>query len=90
MAACDTNEELLERRRREWSLDYVTTDYQRICSDPAIDAVIIATPNFTHVPQAIAAAQHGKHIMCEKPLGLDAGEVRAHVSRGGARRTSCT
>jgi predicted dehydrogenase len=77
VAACDTNADLLERRRRDWSLDYVTTDYRQICADPAIDAVIIATPNFTHVPQAIEAAKHGKHIMCEKPLGLHAGEVRA-------------
>ncbi len=37
---------------------------------------IIATPNFTHKPIALAAAKHGKHVMCEKPLGLDAGEVR--------------
>lgn len=77
VAACDTNAELLERRRRDWSLEYVTTDYHQICADPAIDAVIIATPNFTHAAQAIAAAEHGKHIMCEKPLGLHAGEVRA-------------
>lgn len=77
VAACDTNAELLERRKRDWSLDYVTTDYQQICADPAIDAVIIATPNFTHAAQAIAAAEHGKHVMCEKPLGLNAGEVRA-------------
>ena len=41
---------------RDWSIDYVTTDYERICADPAIDAVIIATPNFTHVPIAMAAA----------------------------------
>ena len=39
--------------------------------------MIIATPNFTHKPIAVAAAQAGKHVMCEKPLGLNAGEVRA-------------
>ena len=41
-----------------------------------IDAVVIATPNDTHRPIAVAAARAGKHIMCEKPLGLSAGEVR--------------
>ena len=41
-----------------------------------MDAVIIATPNFTHLPIAKAAAAHGKHVMCEKPLGLNAGQVR--------------
>ena len=37
--------------------------------------MLIATPNFTHKEIAIAAAQGGKHVMCEKPLGLNAGEV---------------
>ncbi len=49
---------------------------KQICADPEIDAVIIATPNFTHRPIAVAAAKAGKHVMCEKPLGLNAGEVR--------------
>ena len=38
--------------------------------------MIIATPNFTHRDIAVAAAKAGKHVMCEKPLGLNAGEVR--------------
>ena len=38
--------------------------------------MIIATPNFTHKSIAIAAAKGKKHMMCEKPLGLNAGEVR--------------
>ena len=44
---------------------------------------MIATPNFTHRPIAVAAAEHGKHIMCEKPLGLSAAEVREmyHAAR---------
>lgn len=83
VAACDTSQELLDKRRREWGLEFLTTDYEEICADPNVDAVIIATPNFTHRPIALAAARHGKHVMCEKPLGLDAGEVRAmyHAAR---------
>ena len=38
--------------------------------------MVIATPNDTHRPIAVAAARAGKHVMCEKPLGLSAGEVR--------------
>jgi predicted dehydrogenase len=76
VAACDTSESLLEERKAQWSIDKLTTDYQEICDDPEIDAVIIATPNFTHCPIAVAAAEAGKHVMCEKPLGLDAAEVQ--------------
>ncbi len=73
---CDASSELLAKRRAEWGCDNVTTDFEAICADPNVDAVIIATPNFTHRPITLAAARHGKHVMCEKPLGLDAGEVR--------------
>jgi predicted dehydrogenase len=76
VAACDCDQRLLDQRRTDWQIDKLTTDYQAICRDPEIDAVVIATPNFTHKPIAIAAAKAGKHIMCEKPLGLNAGEVR--------------
>ncbi len=76
-AVCDASRELLDKRRTDWSCNHITTDYEAICSNPNIDAVIIATPNFTHKPITLAAAKHGKHVMCEKPLGLNAAEVRA-------------
>jgi predicted dehydrogenase len=84
VAACDADRGLLERRRREWGVDRVTTDYRAICDDADVDAVIIATPNFTHCDIAVAAARAGKHVMCEKPLGLDAGQVRAMCSAAEA------
>ncbi|MDB5353194.1 MAG: putative dehydrogenase [Planctomycetota bacterium] len=76
VAACDADANLLARRKDEWGLERVTTDYQELCSAPDIDAVIIATPNFTHRDMAVAAAEGGKHVMCEKPLGRSAGEVK--------------
>jgi predicted dehydrogenase len=76
VAACDADSKLLDVRRREWSLEKVTTNVEQICADPDIDALIIATPNFTHRNIAVAAAKAGKHVMCEKPLGLNAAEVR--------------
>ncbi len=76
VAVCDTSLELLEQRKADWDVAKTTTDYRAICSDPDIDALIIATPNFTHHPITLAAAEGGKHVMCEKPLGLDADQVR--------------
>src|ERR1700733_166801 len=46
--ACDADPALLERRKTEWGIDNVTTDPEALCADPGVDAVIIATPNFTH------------------------------------------
>ena len=76
VAACDADRSLLEQRQENWGCERITTDFQKICSDPNVDAVIIATPNFTHKPMALAAAAAGKHVMCEKPLGLNAADVR--------------
>lgn len=76
VAACDADPRLLEQRKADWGISQITTDYRQICADPDIDALIIATPNFTHQPIAVAAAKAGKHVMCEKPLGLNVDQVR--------------
>src|SRR3954464_6010471 len=66
VAVCDADEALLDRRKGEWNVAKATTDPMALCSDSGIDAVIIATPNFTHRPIAVAAAEAGMHVMCEK------------------------
>jgi len=55
VAACDPNEQLLAKRKSDWSISKVTKDYHEIAGDPAIDAVIICTPNDTHFPITMAA-----------------------------------
>ena len=72
---CDSDSELAQQRSREWGVKQVTTDPAVLLSWPEVDGIIIATPNFTHRPLAEAAARAGKHILCEKPLGLNSGEV---------------
>src|SRR5213083_1764955 len=74
-AVCDMDQVLLERRRAEWQVSRVTTDAASLLAAPDIDAVVIGTPNFTHYDLAVAAARAGKHILCEKPLGLSAPEA---------------
>jgi predicted dehydrogenase len=76
VAVCDANPELVEKRRVEWGVETATTDFEAICADPGVDALIVCTPNDTHRPIVEAAARCGKHVLCEKPLGLSAGEVR--------------
>ena len=71
VAICDPNEELMQQRQTDWGPTKMTTKYEDIASDSDIDAVIIATPNFLHYEQALACVAGGKHVMCEKPLGLN-------------------
>jgi predicted dehydrogenase len=46
--------------------------YADVLRDPDVDAVVLATPHSMHTDQIVAAAQAGKHVFSEKPLGLDA------------------
>jgi predicted dehydrogenase len=65
-----------------------TTRYRDLLASPDIDIISIATPNHLHADQAVAAARAGKHLLLEKPTGLDHAElkrIRAAVTRSGVR-----
>jgi len=50
--------------------------YQELFDDPEVDAIYNPLPNDLHVPLSIEAAKAGKHVLCEKPIGLDTGEAK--------------
>ncbi len=54
-------------------------DMDELLADPQIDAVYVATPTVSHSELTIAAARRGKHVLCEKPLGLNAEEAAEMV-----------
>lgn len=49
--------------------------YEALFADPDVDAIYNALPNHLHVPTTLAAAQAGKHVLCEKPMALTAAEL---------------
>ncbi|WP_173088107.1 Gfo/Idh/MocA family oxidoreductase [Devosia sp. 1635] len=49
--------------------------YEELFADPDIDAIYNPLPNHLHVPMTLAAAQAGKHVLCEKPIALSAAEA---------------
>ncbi len=87
-ALCDADGATLERARQQTGVELVATDYREVVRREDVDAVIIATPNHTHAPIALEAIAHRKHVLCEKPLALNAADARAMAAaadRAGVR-----
>src|SRR5580765_707257 len=60
---------------RELGIPRAYGSYEEMLSDPEIEAVYNPLPNHMHVPWSIKAAQAGKHVLCEKPIGMDVAET---------------
>src|SRR5216117_940777 len=61
-------------------------DWHELLVDADIDAVYIATPVHLHAPQTLAAAEAGKHVLCEKPMAMDAVECDRMIAACRANR----
>ena len=68
-AVCGRDEKAAKAFAKKWGYAGIETDWRKLIERDDIDLIDIATPNNLHSQQAIAAAQAGKMILCEKPLG---------------------
>jgi predicted dehydrogenase len=73
--ACDLDTQRLAKIIRRYPTVEPTTDFDRVLSDPDVDAVIIATPVFTHYELASRSLMAGKHTFIEKPLAASSAEA---------------
>jgi len=65
---------------RELGLDRGYGDYREALADPAVGAVVVVTPTATHREIVVAAAEAGKHVLCEKPMAMTAEECTAMIA----------
>ncbi|MEG1544344.1 MAG: Gfo/Idh/MocA family oxidoreductase [Tannerellaceae bacterium] len=75
MAVCSRRQETADAFQAKHNIPHAFTSLDEMASSPLIDAVYIASPTFKHAQQSILCMQHGKHVLCEKPLASNASEA---------------
>lgn len=61
---------------REYSIPHIFETPKALCDSPEIDAVFVVSPDALHLEHVLLAARHRKHVLCEKPLAMNVGEVK--------------
>jgi len=89
LVLCGRNEAKVASAARRYGWDYYTTDWHEVIKDPQVDLVDICAPDYLHCEIAVAAAEAGKDVVCEKPLARNVIEgkrmekaIRKHGIRG--------
>ena len=76
-AICSRTSETARSVARDYTIPHVFTDYRALLDRPDIDAVSICTPVYLHRQMTCDALDAGKHVLCEKPLGLHTEDAQA-------------
>ncbi|MBV7327231.1 Gfo/Idh/MocA family oxidoreductase [Chloroflexi bacterium TSY] len=75
VAVCDVDAARAKETAEKYGASAHYTGYEHLLNNPDVQAVSIATPDFAHQEIAVAAAEAGKHILCEKPLATTVDEA---------------
>jgi predicted dehydrogenase len=88
-AVCDLRPELAEQTAAAFGVARWTTSATELFTDPAIDGVVLALPACARTALALEAFAHGKHVLTEKPVAMNAAEVLALLAAQGDRVAAC-
>nr|MCR4766003.1 Gfo/Idh/MocA family oxidoreductase [Bacteroidaceae bacterium] len=78
-AICSRTQERAAEFAAKYGVEHTFSSVEEMASSHLIDAVYIATPNCTHAKIAITCMDHGKHVLCEKPMASNAREVKQMI-----------
>lgn len=78
-AVCSRTREKAEEFASRHGIPHTFTSLEEMAESDVTDAIYIATPNCMHATQSIICMKRGKHVLCEKPLASNAGEVREMI-----------
>ncbi len=77
-----------EAYAERYNIPTVHESYEALVADDSLDAIYNPLVPSGHAEWSIKALEHGKHVLCEKPFAMNAGEARAMVTRRGAKTLS--
>ncbi len=81
-AICSRNKETAQKAADQLGIPKAYGTYEELLADPEIDAIYNPLPNHLHVSWSIKALEAGKHVLCEKPIGLTSEEGKELVEAG--------
>ena len=81
VAIASRRRERAEQVAQEFGIEHVANDWQELVSRDDVDLVSIVTPPSTHMEITLAALEHGKAVLCEKPMAMDAAEAKRMTDR---------
>lgn len=80
LVVADIDEPRAEQTAGKFGVPSFTTSFREAIEWPGVDVIDVCLPTFLHAEAVIAAARSGRHVFCEKPLALDAGDAERAVS----------
>jgi predicted dehydrogenase len=86
VAIASAHRENAEKVAREFGIDHVESDWRALIARDDIDLVSIVTPVATHYEMTLAALDHGKAVLCEKPMAMNAEEAKRMTERAREAR----
>jgi len=75
VALCARRQDRLQAAAEEDRCDFITDDWRQVVDHPDVDLVLVLTPDALHIEPVLATAAAGKHLFCEKPIGVDSDEA---------------
>lgn len=78
-AVCSRTQERADEFAARHAIPHTFTSVEEMAASELVDAVYIASPNALHARQAVCCMEHGKHVLCEKPMASNAREVRRMI-----------
>lgn len=81
VAICRRDQKLAKQLSQRYQIQKFFTDFDELIQSEDIDVVSLAVPNHLHCPMTLKALDHGKHVVCEKPLALDLNQAMKMANR---------